>query len=65
MSERSEVRDSHGNATGVDVTTHNADGSSTTNHYSAFDGLFGAVAKEVTSVSVNDAHGHTTDYPRK
>jgi hypothetical protein len=65
MSDRSEVHDSQGHATGVDVTTHNQDGSSTTTHYSAHDGLFGACAEKVTSVSVNDAHGHSTDYPRK
>jgi len=66
MSERSVVHDSRGNAIGVDVTAHNPVGSSRVEHYPAHNGLFGAVADgSVTSVSVNDAHGHTTDYPRK
>jgi hypothetical protein len=62
---RSEVRDSQGNATRVDVTTNFANGTSRTEVYSAYDGLFGAAAKEHIGTQVSDSRGHSTYYPDK
>lgn len=68
MSDRSVVRDNNGNVVGVDVTTHNANGSSRVEHWSAHDtwaSVDGACAEERTGTTENHPNGTSTHYPTK
>jgi hypothetical protein len=61
---KSEVRNESGELVGLDYTTHNNDGTSTTEHYKAHSGFFGGVADEKTGETYNDGKGNSVNYKK-